>query len=123
MKIKTNRTPLDGPTSTLYHFEGNLKECHNEDGESVGTFPAILIMLDLHDMKTDPPSMSSYLLKSFMARGFSAVHQAEELIEKIERKGSVNLEKWDAIPEQSFESQYLENMALAEREERFAEGY
>ena len=109
------RITLSAGNSSLLSIEGDLKEIKNEEGEYLGLFPARLVCLTLDG--------KDYINDSFLEYGYNSENLAEEFIERIERYGSVDLSKWTEMDNRPFEVRYLENMAYAEREERFAEGY
>ena len=109
------RINLGAENSSLLVDEGDLKELVNEEGEYLGLFPAIGVRLWLDGKE--------YINNSFLAYGYNAVQQAEAFIERVRRFGSVDLGKWTQLDDRPFEQRYLENMAVAERMEREAEGY
>jgi len=105
----------------LHIREGNLREVHNSDGEYIGVFAPLAIELEI----TEGKEKGKYILNTFQAEGYGARTQAEAMTERIRAHGSVDLSKWHKLTEdsRSFEERYLENMAYAEREDRFTEGY
>lgn len=109
-KKTMTRISLDAGNSSLLVDEGNLKEIKNEEDEYLGLFPAIGVRLWLNGKE--------YINNSFLAYGYNAVNQAEAFIERVQRFGSVDLSKWTQLDDRPFEQRYLENMEIAEREEK-----
>ena len=113
------RFQLTAANYFLFIREGDLREVHNNEGEYIGAFAPMTVELEI----VEGDEKGKYLLTSFQAEGYGARSTVEQMIEKIRAKGSVNLSKWAKLPEdtRTFEERYLENMDLAEREDRFAE--
>ena len=116
------RFQLTAANNFLFIREGDLREVHNNEGEYIGAFAPMTVELEIVE-GVEGDEKGKYLLNSFQAEGYGARSTVEQMIEKIRAKGSVNLTKWTKVPEdtRTFEERYLENMDLAEREDRFAE--
>ena len=73
-------------------IEGNLRQVNTEDG--IGYYPDLQLLATIHNR--------DYILPHLFQGSTSSLFEAQELFDKIQAKGEINLNRWVEVEDNTF---------------------